>query len=570
MATDPKEYLQFDIGSIDALIKSKLTPEFPDVARGGSSAAILSEAVASTFSLLLYQLNRTASNSSFTKTNSLESLINQTKILGYNPIGHHASSVFVDISVNTILSNGSYTIPRYTYIETPQGKFSTTSDLTFTNDSQLTERVIFNDIVMKGGPYVEHDLILSDGSSNQKLLLSIGDNQVDHEDIDIYVKEPNGMWVQFSRVDSLFLSTPDSTEFEVRYNEFGSYDIVFGDGINGCLVPEDAEIAIYYLSVSSSEGILDVGEVDTQPFRFNTNRINAIIIDVADTTGSVFVNDVNTNFTFTNTSQSTPKDGPESLDDIRRNAPSTFKSQNRLVTKEDYESFIRNNFSDFISDVLILDNDEYMNSYIKYYSDLGLNKPYEENRALFNQLKFSSAVNFNNVYVFVVPVIGDYLIDIQKRNIVDRLSKTKTLSAEITPSDPIYINFAVATPTNTIEFSDTTTSEIIITKTPNTTRSESDLLVDFQDALVSYFTDRGKSFNQIIDVSELTGILLSIDGIQHISTKNGTVTNTGLGLYEWNPFFPERVTTAPPTNRFTGIFVPRFESNSIFDRITFV
>lgn len=570
MVEDPQEYLRFDVGSINSLIRQKLGENFPDVNQRGSSAAILTEAVASTFSLLLFQLNRSAANSSFSKTNSLESLINQTKLIGYNPVGHQASSMFVDISTAITLDEATYTIPRYSFIETNNGSFCITEDLTFTNNVSH-ETVVFPNTIFKGGRYVEHPILFGDGSTNQKFILNNGNNLVDHNSIDVYVREENGNWEQFERVESLFLSSGNDSSFETRFNDRGTYDITFGDGINGCIISNNAEIAIYYISINTGENTLSVGDVDTVVNRFSTNQINNILIDVVDTQSSILLNELRTIFTATNTSESTPRTEPETVDEIKRNAPSTFKAQNRLITKEDYRSFILNNFSDFVSDVLITSNEEFLETYIKYYTTLGLNKPFEESRTLFNQINFSSSCNFNNVYIFMVPKVGNYLSDVQKQLIVESLSNTKTFTSEIIPSDPIYINFGIATPTNEILFSDIDDSGLLVEKSPNTNRSEEDLRVQVRDTIVRYFDEKRLLFDQRIDSSELNSIVLSIDGVQKISTYNGGVVNTGIGLYEFNPSFPDKVTSAPPTNIFTGIFVPRFfGENDLLTKILFV
>jgi hypothetical protein len=569
MADDPQDYLRFNIGSIDGLIKQKLSAEFPDVTQRGSSATILSEAVSSVFSLLMFQLNRTAANSSFTKTNSVESLINQTKMLGYNPVGHQSSSMFLDIATSRTLSFITYSIPRYSSIETSSGRFSTDRDLTFTNEF-AHESTVFEDQIFRGGSYVEYPIIPATGEKNQKYAIFRGDNKIDHNSVDVYIKEPSGQWEEFEQVDSLFLSSGSDKSFESRYNDRGSYDITFGDGINGYSPPANSEIAIYYLSVNNDIDVIALGAVESEPLgRLNTTRFNSILLDVVDTTKSLYLNDLATSFVGSNTSTSTPKSDPETVAEIRRNAPSTFKSQNRLVTGEDYRSFVLNNFAHFVSDVLILSNEEYLENYIKYYTNLGLDKPFEENRALFNQIYFSSSVNFNNVYLFLIPKNGNYISNVQKQLIVDKMEKTKTLSAEIIPSDAIIINFGIATPIDSILFTDLQSSGLTITKSPNTNRSEEDLKLEVINNIELYFAERSLLFNQTIDVSQINSKLLSIDGVRGIETYNGDIVNSGLSLYEWNPSYPERISSAPPTNVFTGIFVPRFVKDDILNQINF-
>ena len=564
-----EDYLRFNVDSVDDLLKQKLAPQFPDVGFRGSSANILSEAVASVFSLLIYQVNRSAANSSFSKTNSIAALLNQTKILGYNPVGHQASSMFVDVSVAVNLDAISYSIPRYSFIETSVGRFSISEDQTFSN-TVTPDYNVLDDVLVKGGSWVEHQLLYSDGTENQKFILSRGDDIVDHNSIHIYVREPDGEWGMFNQVDSLFLSDGTDKSFEARYNSSGTYDLLFGDGVNGCLMPEDSEIAIYYLSTEAIQSTLSISSFETGFNRFSTDRLNAIILDITSSTSSTYLNSLDGLFNVVNTSANTLKADPETVEEIRRNSPSVFQTQNRLVTSEDYKSFVTNNFSDFVSDVLVLDNTEYLNSYMKYQYDIGVDQPFLESRALYNQINFSDSCNYNNVYLFIIPKAGEYLSGIQKQMIITKMNKTKTLSAQIIPSDPIYLGFGVATPVNAVVPEDLTTSAVEVTKSDNSNRSDDDIRDDVYNTIVTYFSDRQVNFDSSVGISELNSLILTISGVKSIHTTNSTIRNEGLGFYQFNPKYPDQVTVAELSSFFTGIFVPRLVDDNLLNRISIV
>ena len=255
---------------------------------------------------------------------------------------------------------------------------------------------------------------------------------------------------------------------------------------------------------------------------------------------------------------------------IRRNAPVAFQTQNRLVTAEDYKSFIRNNFTDFISDVVILSNDEFVDGYMRYYYDQGLENPLLESRALYNQIEYSDACNFNNIYTFMIPKTGNFVSDVQKKLIIDSINKTKTITTNIVPSDPIYINFGIATPILTIDRQDLETSTLEITKAPNSNNSDEDLKNNVYNTLVEYFDTRSAYFSGKVDVFELNSLLLNVNGVQAINTVNGDVSNTGIQLYQFNPQFPEKVFTTPPSDLYSDIFVPRLYDNNLYNKIVIV
>ena len=562
MPTD--DYLRFNTQSITELIQQRLENEGIDISRG-TSAQIITDVVASVFELLQFQINRNVANSSFSKTQNLDAIISQAKILGYNPIGYQASQLFAEITLTNVLEAITYIIPRYAFFETSAGRFSICEDLTFAN-SFIPDDIVFEEQLFKLGSFVQHPLLTSTGNNNQRFTLSLGTNTADHNSFDVYVREPNGSWVQWEQVENLFLSTGSDNHFELRYTG-NSYELVLGDCINGYAPPEGTEIAIYYLNTQTPSQALTANSESGELVRFSTTQLNQILSDISLGNKGVYINTLKDFFSVTNTSANTARIQPETVEDIRRNAPNAFQTQNRLVTAQDYETFISNNFSDFVSDVLVLDNQEYLDTYISYFCNLGLNDPLEDSRALFNQLNFADSVNYNNVWIFLVPRNGNFVSQVQKQLIVDRTSQTKTLTAEICPADPIYIEYALATPLTTIDSSDIETSFIRVARSSTTNRSISDIQQEVYTTIIDYFNSRSRTFNNLIDVNQLNTNVLNIDGVQEIFTFNETVELNNLQFYSYNPQFPDDVTNAPPTSQFDRIFVPRVLDNNLLGRI---
>ena len=107
---------------------------------------------------------------------------------------------------------------------------------------------------------------------------------------------------------------------------------------------------------------------------------------------------------FANNTVSTFSSKEEDADSIRENAPGVFRSQFRLVTQDDYANYIKTNFANLIDDVAVVNNWQYVSEQLKYYYDLGISKPDQLSRPLFNQVNFADACNFNNNYILVVPL----------------------------------------------------------------------------------------------------------------------------------------------------------------------
>jgi hypothetical protein len=112
----------------------------------------------------------------------------------------------------------------------------------------------------------------------------------------------------------------------------------------------------------------------------------------------------------------------------------------------DYNQFIQKNFSSYIKDLYLCNNDVYTNDYLRYYYDIGLDSPQEDSRLNIAQVEFMTSTNFNNVYCFVVPrvntLIGgripNYLNTTLKHEIVNATADFRGLTHNLVLLDPIY------------------------------------------------------------------------------------------------------------------------------------
>jgi hypothetical protein len=101
----------------------------------------------------------------------------------------------------------------------------------------------------------------------------------------------------------------------------------------------------------------------------------------------------------------------QDVDDIRENAPECFKTGNRLITKNDYEYFMKNLVSGGIVDVKCMNNWEYMSTFFTWLYKLG-KENHGDGSYYLNETRFSSyfgsstnaltdAADQNNVYLWI-------------------------------------------------------------------------------------------------------------------------------------------------------------------------
>jgi ribosome-interacting GTPase 1 len=223
-----------------------------------------------------------------------------------------------------------------------------------------------------------------------------------------------------------------------------------------------------------------------------------------------------------------------------------------------------------------MNNSEYLDSYLKYYYNIGLTKPQYESRALYNQVNFSDSCSFNNVYIFSVPKTIQnslsYVTPSQKKLIIDTIRDEQVLTSETIVSDPVYIAFDLCVQSeNIITKTDINNSEIYVIKTSNNRRSDSSIKNDIQNAIVDFFSVTKNSLGSSINMQQLNTNLLDIDGVSQIYTRN-KVSNSlleGIQMVNWNPvYFDITVSQIPTTLKLENFQFPFLNNKSFVDRIT--
>lgn len=545
---DKNSYLTFDGTSIRDVIIERLNKEgiFTDQNYQGSNMSALNDIISYTFSTLLYYLNKTSSESMFSESQIYENMNRIVNSLNYKPIGKIGQSVPAKVYTNT-LTKGNYTIPRYSYITAGGTPFSFGEDVSFTKlvdgDENITD--IDNKYNLKQGLYVEHPTYTATGIDNEIVFLSTKNVDIDHFGIDVYVqRESSDVWEKWDRVSELFTKKSNEKCYEVRYNQNKNYEICFGDDINGSKLRTNDLVSIFYLKIDpDSVSIGSNALAGSIVLGFNSSNYSTILSDTTTNFGTYLTSDTLRYLSLDNDFSSAPYSAEESVDSIRRNAPKTFRTQNRLVTSTDFDTYIRTNFPNILTDTKILNNEEYLETHIKYLYNIGLNKPQLESSILYNQVNFATSCNFNNIYFYGVPKNENqqYLSPSQKSLILESLKDTKVLTSDIVPIDPVYMYIDFYLPTGDINYLDIGTTKLYIYKHANTRRASSAILSDVINTFKKYFSRSVNTLGQKINIYEINSTLLNIDGIASIQTgrTDSTLKIDGLSFLIWNSIYPK-------------------------------
>ena len=559
-------YAAFDATSLRSLIIQRLNQQgvFTDQNYTGSNISSIIDIVAYSYHVLLFYLNQTSSESLYDQATLYENINKIVKILNYNPIGYQTPSLsFVSQSTDN-MAPGTYTIPRYSYFNINGTTYSFNQDVTFTfsTSGAQTLPTISDQNLLYNGAYAEFPLYTAIGEPFEQLSLTLTDSdgnnlQIDHFNIDIYVKDNTALtpkYAKYTATESLFLGDGSSLVYEIRLNESGRYEIKFGDNVHGKQLNTNDNVAIYYLPTNGAAGQLGVGSLDGSSLLFyNSPRYTEIMDDVLPA-GLVLMNSTNaSNLYFSNTTPSTNFQDIESVDSIKTNALNTFKTQYRLVTANDFSTFISTLFGSLLASVKCVSNTDYINGHFKYFFDLGVEKPNVESRVLLNQVKFSSSCNFNNLYAYCVPRLAqttslnsrlNYLSTAQKQLIANKLEPFKIVTSDVVFNDPVYmaVDFGVGfsgeqlTPT----VGDETMLEIVVN--PSQSGSVETIRQAVAAIFQSYFSTQANNLGLLIDVGSLNTQILQIEGVRAVQTKrtnaNNTLTLPGISLVIYNPVYP--------------------------------
>jgi hypothetical protein len=543
-------YIAFDPSELRNKIIDRLNQGqvFTDQNYQGSNISAVIDIIGYVFGTLQYYNSKVSSESMFSEAQVYENMNRIVKLINYKPIGRLAQNVPFQLSVSSLLGASTYIIPRFSSIVAGNITFSLTSDLVFTKNTNNFEDIvdINNNYLLHQGTIEEYPTYNAIGIENEVVFLALNESiHIDHFNIFVYVKSSYGQWKQYNKVEDRSTYTSLDEVYEIRFNSNKRYEITFGDGINGKqLVPGDS-VAIYYLNIDPNAANIGSGALNSQPLRaFNSIQYQEILKDTSNVFGRYLTTNEFNLLSLKNMFPSSNYTPEENIDSIRLNAPKIFRSQHRLVSLVDYDYFIKSNFKNLITSSSVVNNDVYLRGHLKYLSDIGLSSPQSETRVLFNQIKFASSCNFNNVYVYSVPVRDQlYMSSPQKEYIINEIDKIKTLTTQIVFMDPEYMifDFCIKNKDGSVKKEDVSLCNLRIYKDSSNRRSNSAILFDVAAALRHTFDKNNLILGQDINTNQMSTDILSIEGVKSIETyRKDTNTSVGeISFAVWNSKYPD-------------------------------
>jgi len=534
-------YATFDALTLKSLIKQRLREggTFTDQDFEGSNLSAIIDIIALSYHLSLFYLNQTSSESLFNESTVFENINRITKLIGYKPTGYKTGVLTFEAEASSRLPVNVYTIKRYSYFSIDGTDYSFINDTSFSKTTIADEKLttLSENALLYQGKYAEHPVISAIGEEFETQTLLVRDNinqtpvNIEADSIDVYVQSvKTNKYNEFAEIGSLFNATNTSYVFEKRLNENGFYEIKFGNGINGVQLDAGDKIFIYYLKSDGIGGKVSAGKLDGNNINvFTTTQFEAISPDIYDSNIQVLTPSLASAVAFTNSVDSTSPSDIETVDQIKENAPRSFFAQNRIVTNDDFQTFVEKQYSNIITSAVLVSNESYVDTIIKYYYDLGLDRPNQDSRFLFNQVKFATTNQANQVYAFMVPKIkiadSDnnlfYLTQAQKSEVINTAQAQKIINSEIQPMDPVYVGVTVGlqdTFTDKPSVSDIELTELIIQRKQNNRISASRIIEEANNVFEEAFDPANTELGSVINITAITTKILNIEGVSGLRT----------------------------------------------------
>ena len=558
-------YASFDALTLKQLIIDRLNDGgiYTDQVLEGSNISAIMDIIAYSYHTLLFYLNQTSSESLFTEASLYENMNRIVKLINYKPIGYKTSTLAFKAVGSETLNPDLYTIKRFSYFIVDGVYYSFINDVSFTKKTSDVEdlNTLYDTSVLYQGRYFEFPEQTAIGEEYEVVTLTVNDNitktpiYIEHDSIKIYVKDGNGGYTEFVETDSLFTKTPANSVYEKRINENGYYEFKFGNGVYGKKINAGDKVSIFYLKSDAEKGEISANKLnDALLNTYTTPLFERISTDVYKDSNLSFITPTDlTKIGFSNELPSTPWKDKETVDEIKDNAPKIFSSQSRLVTGYDYRTFVETNYSNIVKSLNVVSNTEFINGYMQYFFNLGLNAPNDDPRFLLNQLKFSSSAELNNIYFFMVPQLdnynqenieSNYLTLSQKNTIVNSMVSSKMLTTELIPEDPIYTAFNLGLEIRSDEI---LTPEIInetflvVEKATSVRSSEESIKQQINNIFINYF--KNLQLGSIVGLSDLKSQIYAINGVQNIKTRRVvdgiTYENSNISLVAFNPVYSD-------------------------------
>ena len=401
------KFTNLDFDQIKTSIKDYLRANstFTDFDFEGSNFSVLIDTLAYNTYITAFNSNMVVNESFLDSATVRENVVSLARNIGYVPRSRTAAKAQVSFNVSEVdtpiitLQAGLVCV----------GSVDNTS-YTFSIPDNISSNVVegtasFNNIDIYQGTFLTKQFVV-DGSLDQRFILN--NPFIDTSTISVYVKGINdsGLGVEYSSVDNILEVNSTSRIYLLQEVQDEKYELLFGDGLIGKKLENNAVITVNYIVTDGEDGN------GAASFSFSGSIRNA-------NNGAINIGSVSV---ITNQSSQNGSE-IESIDSVKYFAPRIYSSQYRAVTSRDYEAIIKKIYPDtesvaviggeeldppefgtvsisikpkngtFVSDF----NKEQIKNKLKQYSISGINQKIIDLKLLYVEIDSSIYYNYSQV-----------------------------------------------------------------------------------------------------------------------------------------------------------------------------
>ena len=325
------KFTNLDFDQIKTSIKDyiRANSDFTDFDYEGSNFSVLIDTLAYNTYITAFNSNMIVNESFLDSATLRENVVSLARNIGYVPKSRTAAQASVHFDVATSSSSPTLTLQAGLVCVGAQNNssyvFSIPESITTTiNSGVATFGTQTNPIVVYQGTYLSKTFTV-DGSLDQTFILN--NSFIDTSTIRVYVKgsADTGLGREYKRVDNILNINSTSETYLIQEIQDEKYELLFGDGVFGKKLENDAIITVSYIITDGADG--------NGPALFSwggsvTNSVNQKI----SPSSTPLIKTV---------SSASNGGNIESIDSVKYFAPRLYSSQYRAVTSRDYESIIQ-------------------------------------------------------------------------------------------------------------------------------------------------------------------------------------------------------------------------------------
>lgn len=336
-----------DFNDIKVALKEYLRSEtdFTDYDFEGSTLSQLLDVLAYNTYYTAFNANMVVNELFLDSATLRDNVVSLAKQLGYTPKSITASRASVDF--NVVFANNP---PPYVVLKKGSGFITNYDDATYQfvvlNDyrAEVANNIAdFNDIEIVEGTMITTRTLVDTTLKNQRFFIENPSADMNTLSVKIFQSGQSSVFEEYFKADNILDPTIESNSAVYFVNEIedSRYEIIFGDGVLGKKLDNNQVVEISYVKTNGKE--------------VNGARTFLFSGVLEDDGGVVDVPFVVNNIT--TVSKASGGEDIEGVDKIKYLAPKFFASQNRAVTKSDYEVIARNIYP-ATSDIIVFGGED--------------------------------------------------------------------------------------------------------------------------------------------------------------------------------------------------------------------